>query len=313
MTKARPFRFGVVAESAPSREAWIELVRRAEDLGYATFLLADHYVNEFPPIAALMAASDAARTIRIGSFVFDNDFRHPAQLAKEVAALDLLSGGRFELGIGAGWHRPEYEQVGIPFEGAGVRISRLEEALFVIKQFFTKETVTFAGKHYSVTDLRAFPKPLQQPHPPIFMGGGGKRLLALAGREADIIGLHLKVNDDGTVDAWERTEEAIALKAEWIRQAAGERFAAVELNLLIGGVVITEDRQQAAERRARESGRSGVTAEQLLASPYLLIGSVEQIAERIQRLRERYGISYLVVGSEDMESFAPVVARLANT
>src|SRR5438270_11528397 len=123
MTKARPFRFGVVAESAPSREAWITLVRRAEDLGYATFLLADHYVNEFPPIAALMAAADATRTLRVGSIVFDNDFRHPALLAKEVATLDLLSGGRFELGIGAGWHRPEYEQVGLPIEDAGSRIS----------------------------------------------------------------------------------------------------------------------------------------------------------------------------------------------
>ncbi len=313
MTIARPFRFGVVAESAPSREAWIELVRRAEDLGYVTFLLADHYVNEFSPIAALMAAADAAKTMRIGSLVFDNDFRHPALLAKEVATLDLLSGGRFELGIGAGWHRPEYEQVGLPFEGAGVRIGRLEEALAIIKQFFTNDTVTFPGKHNIVTDLNAFPKPLQQPHPPLFMGGGGKRLLTLAGREADIVGLHLKVNDDGTVDAWERTEEAIAQKVEWIRQAAGERFAAVELNLLVGGVVITEDPWQAAEQRARESGRSGVTAEHLLASPYLLIGSVEQIAKQIQRLRERHGISYFVVGSEDMELFAPVVARLANT
>ena len=313
MTNARPFRFGVVAESAPSKEAWAELVRRAADLGYATFLLADHYVNEFPPLAALMAAADATRTIRIGSFVFDNDFRHPAQLAKEVATLDLLSGGRFELGIGAGWHRPEYEQIGLPFESAGVRIGRLEEALVIIKQFFTQNAVTFTGKHYRVTNLKAFPKPFQQPYPPLLMGGGGKRVLTLAGREADIVGLHLKVNGNGTVDAWERSEEALAQKVEWVRQAAGERFAAVELNLLIGSVVITENRRQAAERRARESGRSGGTAEQLLASPYLLIGSVEHIEEQIQRLRERHGISYLVVGSEDMESFAPVVARLTNT
>ncbi len=312
MTKARPFRFGVVAESAPSREAWIELVRRSEYLGYATFLLADHYVNEFPPIAALMAAADAASTIRIGSIVFNNDFRHPVLLAKEVATLDLLSGGRFELGIGAGWHRPEYEQIGLPFESAGIRISRLEEALSIIKQFFTKETVTFAGKHYTVTNLQALPKPLQRPHPPIFMGGGGKRLLSLAGREADIIGLHLKVNDDGTVDARETTEEALAQKVEWVRQAAGERFAAVELNLLLGGVVITENPQQAAEQRIQEIGRPGVTAEQLLANPYLLIGSAEQLAERMQRWRDQFGISYLVVGTEDMEAFAPVVARLTS-
>jgi probable F420-dependent oxidoreductase len=313
MSQARPFRFGVAAESAPSREEWITLVRRVEELGYATFLLADHFVNEFPPIAALMAAADASRTLRIGSIVFDNDFRHPALLAKEVATLDLLSAGRFELGIGAGWHRPEYEQVGLPFESAGVRINRLEEALSIIKQFFTQEAVTFAGRHYTVTDLQAFPRPLQRPHPPIFIGGGGKRMLSLAGREADIVGLHLKVNDDGTVDASERSEAAIAQKVEWVRQAAGERFAALELNLLIGNVIITQDRQQAAEQYIYERRRPGTTVEQLLASPYLLIGSVEQIAERIQRSREQFGISYIVVESENMESFAPVVDRLAGT
>jgi len=287
-------------------------VRKAEDLGYATFLLADHYVNEFPPIAALMAAADATKTLRVGSFVFDNDFRHPALLAKEVAALDLLSGGRFELGIGAGWHRPEYEQVGLSFDRAGVRIDRLEEAIGIIKQFFTEEAVTFAGNHYTVTDLKAFPKPLQRPHPPILMGGGGKRLLTLAGREATIIGLHLKVNDDGTVDASERTEAALAQKVEWVRQAAGERIAAVELNLLVANVIITQDQWQAAEQYLRERGRPGTTVEQLLANPYMLIGSVEQLTERIQRLRELFSISYLVLDTEYMEAFAPVVARLAN-
>ncbi|HVB62604.1 MAG TPA: TIGR03621 family F420-dependent LLM class oxidoreductase [Ktedonobacteraceae bacterium] len=312
MLETRPFRFGVITENAPSREQWVTLVRRVEELGYATFLLADHFVNELLPIAALMAAADATKTLRVGSFVFDNDFRHPALLAKEVAALDLLSDGRFEFGIGAGWHRPEYEQIGLPFESAGVRISRLEEALCIVRQFFTEETVNFAGSHYTVTDLKAFPKPVQRPHPPIFMGGGGKKLLSLAGREADIVGLHVRVKDDGIVDASEHTETAIARKVEWVRQAAGDRFAAVELNLLVGDVVITEDQQQAAQQYAREKGRPGETAEQLLSSPYLLIGSVEQIAERIHRLREQYSISYFVVDSESMEAFAPVVARLAG-
>ncbi len=311
MLNARPFRFGVAAESAPSREAWTALARKAEDLGYATFLLADHYVNEFMPIAALMSAADATSTLRVGSFVFDNDFRHPALLAKELAALDLLSGGRFELGIGAGWHQPEYAQVGLAFESAGARIGRLEEALAIIKQFFTQESVTFAGSYYTVTDLKAFPKPLQRPYPPVFMGGGGKKVLSLAGREADIIGLHLRVKDDGTVDASERTEAALAQKVEWVRQAAGERFASIELNLLLGGIIITEDRQQAAEQRARERG-TGVTAEHILSSPYVLLGTVEQIAEQLQSRRERYGISYLVVLSGNMEAFAPVVARLAG-
>jgi probable F420-dependent oxidoreductase len=313
MSKAHPLRFGVAAESAPSAELWANLVQKAEDLGYATFLLADHFVNEFPPIVALMAAADATKRLRVGSFVFDNDFRHPVLLAKEVATLDLLSGGRFELGIGAGWHRREYEQVGLPFDSAGIRISRLEEAVHIIKAFFTQETVTFAGKYYTVTDVKAFPKPLQRPHPPLFMGGGGKRFLSLAGREADIIGLHLKVNDDGTVEPSERSGEALAQKIAWVRQAAGERFEAIELNLLIGIIIITQDQRQAAEELIRPHGKPGVTAEQLLASPYLLIGSVEQIVERIQKLHEQFGISYFVIDSEQMEVFAPVVARLSGT
>jgi len=312
MHQQHPFRFGVAAESAPSREQWIALVRKTEELGYATFLLADHYVNEFPPIAALMSAADATTTLRVGTFVFDNDFRHPALLAKEIATLDLLSGGRFEMGIGAGWHQPEYQQAGIAFDPAGVRISRMEEALQIIRSFFTEETVTFAGNHYTITGLTASPKPLQRPHPPIFIGGGGKRLLTIAGREADIIGVHVRVKDDGTVDPSERTETALARKIEWIRQAAEARFKKIELNILISGVVITEDQQQAAEHFARERARPGTTAQQVLASPYLLFGSVDQIIERLQRLREQFGISYFVVGDDYMDALAPVVAQLAG-
>ncbi len=312
MHQQHPFRFGVAAESAPSREQWIALVRKTEELGYATFLLADHYVNEFPPIAALMSAADATTTLRVGTFVFDNDFRHPALLAKEIATLDLLSGGRFEMGIGAGWHQPEYQQAGIAFDPAGVRISRMEEALQIIRSFFTEETVTFAGNHYTITGLKASPKPLQRPHPPIFIGGGGKRLLTIAGREADIIGVHVRVKDDGTVDPSERTETALARKIEWIRQAAEARFKKIELNILISGVVITEDQQQAAEHFARERARPGTTAQQVLASPYLLFGSVDQIIERLQRLREQFGISYFVVGDDYMDALAPVVAQLAG-
>ena len=312
MPNTRPFRFGVATEGAPSREQWRALARQAEDLGYAALLLPDHFVTEFSPLIALMAAADATKTLRIGSFVCDNDFRHPALLAKEAATLDLLSDGRFELGIGAGWHRTEYEQVGLPFDAPGTRIQRLEEALTIIKRFFTEETVSFAGKHYTVTGLKGFPRPAQRPHPPIFMGGGGKKLLTLAGREANIIGLHYKVNNDGTVDAFERTEDALAQKVAWVRQAAGERFSAIEFNLLISSVAITQDRQQAAEQFLRGRGRSDVTVEQYLASPYALIGSTEQLIERIQRLREQLGISYLVIGDDFMEAFAPVVARLAG-
>ena len=173
--KKRPYRFGVATEGAPSREKWAAKARKAEELGYSTFLVPDHFVNEFLPMVALMSAADATSTLRLGSFVFDNDFRHPALLAKEAATLDLLSGGRLELGIGAGWHRPEYDQVGLSFDSAGVRISRLQEALQIIKAFFVEESVTFTGKYYTVTDLKGTPKPVQHPHPPFFMGGGGKK------------------------------------------------------------------------------------------------------------------------------------------
>lgn len=311
--KQRPFRFGVISEGAPSREEWIAKVRKVEELGYSTFLMPDHFVNEFLPMVALMSAADATSTLRVGSFVFDNDFRHPALLAKEAAVLDLLSGGRLELGIGAGWHRPEYDQVGLPFDPAGVRINRLEEALQIIKAFFTEESVTFSGKHYTVTDLKGTPKPVQRPYPPFFMGGGGKKMLSLAAREADIIGLHFKVNDDETVDASERSEAALALKVDWIRQAAGERFDTLELNLLVSAVKVTVNRRQAAEELIRQWQLANTEAEQLLQNPYLFIGSVDEITEQVQMLRERYSISYFVVYDEYTEEFAPVVVRLAGT
>lgn len=312
MSEKRPFRFGMVTSSAPSRAQWIALARQAEELGYASFLLTDHFVNEFPPLVALMAAADATSTLRVGTFVFDNDFRHPVVLAKEVATLDLLSDGRFELGIGAGWHQSEYEQAGLPFDKPGTRISRLEEALHIIKQFFTQETVSFAGNHYTVTNLQAAPKPVQRPHPPVFIGGGGKRLLTLAAREADIIGLHLKANPDGTTDAFQHSEAALAQKVELVRQVAGNRFPELELNILLRNIVITDNRQQAAEEYMREKVRTATTVEQLLTSPYLFFGTIEALTEQIQRLHEQFGISYFVIGDEYRETFAPVVAHLAG-
>lgn len=313
MSEIRPFRFGLAIDGMPSREQWTDLAQKVEDQGYATLLLPDHFITTFPPLVALMAAADATKTLRVSSFVFDNDFRHPVLLAKEVATLDLLSGGRFECGIGAGWHKPEYEQVGLAFERAGVRIRRLEEAVRILKQFFTEETLNFTGDYYTVTGLQPAPKPFQRPHPPILMGGGGKKLLTLAGQEADIVGLHFKINDDGSVDDSEHTEAAIERKIEWVRQAAGERFASIELNLLLSGVTITPDRLQVAEQHLEKWGLQETTAEQFLESPYVLIGSVEQIVERLQQLRERLGISYIVCRFDDMEMFAPIVARLAGS
>ncbi|HEX5439886.1 MAG TPA: TIGR03621 family F420-dependent LLM class oxidoreductase [Ktedonobacterales bacterium] len=314
MAEVRPFRFGAGVTGAGSRAEWLALARRIEELGYAVLLVPDHFDEVFLPSVALLSAADAAPGLRIGSYVYDNDFRHPALLAKEAALLDLLSDGRLELGIGAGWNVADYEQTGLPFESAGIRIERLAEAITIVRQFFTRDSVTFAGQYYQVTGLRSMPKPVQRPHPPIFIGGGGKRLLTLAGQEADIVGLHFKVNANNTVDAEERLETALARKIAWVREAAGERFAAIELNLLLSGVIVTDDRQRAAAARARElqAGGSTVTADVLLQSPYWLIGSVDEMVERLAQLRAAHGVSYIVAREDAFEAFAPVVARLAG-
>jgi len=318
VSNVRPFRFGVIVATdpgdLPTREAWITLARKTEDLGYSTFLVADHFINGHLPIAALMLVADATRTLRIGSGVFDNNYRHPVLLAKEVAAIDQFSGGRFELGLGAGALEVDYDQSGLPFDPPGVRIRRLAESVALIKQFFTQDSVTFAGEYYRVTDLAGFPKPAQHPHPPIFIGGGGKKTLTLAAREADIAGLEGRVVDAaGTFDAFEHSEAALAQKVAFLREAAGERFPAIELNYGVAHVIVTENRRQVAEQRARERAATGLTPEQVLDDPYLLIGTVEQIVETLQRRREQYGISYLHVFSDELDVFAPVVARLAGT
>jgi probable F420-dependent oxidoreductase len=316
MSTARPFRFGIKVAmdpgDIPSREAWITLARKAEDLGYATLSIADHFVNEYLPIAALMFVADATSTLRIGSCVFDNNYRHPALLAKEVAAIDWLSGGRFELGLGAGALRIDYDQSGLPFDRPSVRIQRLAESVSILKQFFTQDSVTFVGEHYRVTSLAASPKARQRPHPPIFIGGGGQKLLTLAAREADIIGVERRLKDDqGKIDPSESTEAALGQKVALLREVAGERFDAIELNYGIPVLIVTADRQQAAEQLTHQRGR-GETAEEILANPYFLIGTVEHIVETLQRRREQFGISYVQVYFQDIDVFAPVVARLAG-
>lgn len=313
-----PFRFGVGIAGVgmpciQSRAAWADFARQTEDLGYSTLLIADHFPNELPPIAAMMAAADATTRLRVGSFVFDNDFRHPALLAKECATVDLFSDGRLELGIGAGWLRDDYDAAGMPFDAPGVRVGRLEEAVTIIKAFFTEESVDFTGKHYTLTDLPAIPKPRQRPYPPLLIGGGGKRLLSLAAREANIVGFLTKVNYDGTIDASERTPEGMLQKVAWVREAAGERFDTLELNSL-SRVVITDRRREAAEEYARERGWGDLSADEVLAMHNLLVGNIDQIVATIEEWRERYGVSYIVIaGDELVEPFAPVVARLAGT
>jgi probable F420-dependent oxidoreductase len=250
----------------------------------------------------------------VGSLVFDNDFRHPVMLAKEAATLDVLSGGRLELGLGAGWMKLEYERAGIPFERASVRIERMEEAVQIIKGLFSDGPIDFEGQYYTITNLEGFPKPMQRPHPPIHIGGGGQRLLSIAAREADIIGFIPRARADGQgQDIMDATPEALEQKITWVRGAAGARFSELELGVLVAQVLTTEDREQAAQFIATTLAAGlNVSTDSILQAPYLLIGTVDQICEDLLARRERYGISYISVFEQSLEVLAPVVARLVG-
>ncbi len=233
----KAFRFGVVSSGLMSPDAWITQARRIEELGYASLLMPDRpSLGGFALFSALTMAAAVTTSLHIGSYVFCNDYRHPAILVKEVATLDALSGGRFELGLGAGVSSDGYEQMGLPFESAGTHVGRVEEAISIIKQFFTREEVNFSGKYYTIAGMKALPTAARQPHPPIFIGSGGKRMLTLAAREADIVAPALKWGPQG-VDPAEATMEE---KIGWIRDAAGERFSALELAQVAYTIAITD-------------------------------------------------------------------------
>ena len=318
MTHPRPFRFGMINERAHAPGAWTAQARRAENEGYATFLIRDHFVSDpfgdqLAPIAALATAAAVTTRLRVGTLVIDNDFRHPAVLAKEAATLDVLSEGRFELGLGAGWLRAEYEKSGMTFDTAGVRIGRLEEAIHVIKGLFGREPLTFAGRHYAIDALNGFPKPVQHPHPPILVGGGSPRILRLAGRLADTVGILTTSVATGVQvdDPAERLATRVIEKLAWVSEGACGRFDELELSLMIAPLV-TDSRRAGAEALIRERGWTGVTVDDVLAMPSIFIGAVEQIVEEMLARRAEYGFSYYVVADRHLDAFGPVVARLAG-
>ncbi|MGH2496390.1 MAG: TIGR03621 family F420-dependent LLM class oxidoreductase [Ktedonobacteraceae bacterium] len=309
----RPFRFGVVTHnSGASLEALVARACLAEHLGYSTFLIPDHLNDQFDTALALAMVARATSTLRIGSFVFANDFRHPALLARIAATLDVISGGRFELGLGAGWMQSEYEQIGFPFAPPRDRIDRLVESLQVIKSLFSIDPVTFAGIHYQITNMRGLPSPVQFPRPPIVVGGSGKRILSVAAREADIVSiLPRSMVEPGSrrIDLEDASAASVARKVMWIREAAAERLHDLELNLFIVDIALSDRREDGADRLAR---RFMLSREQVMETPHLLAGTVDQVSEQIREIREEYSVSYLVVFDEYMERFAPVVAQLAN-
>jgi probable F420-dependent oxidoreductase len=314
----RPFRFGVICEQMSTQQAWEDLARQIEDAGYATLLIRDHFIAEpfgdqFAPLLALMAAADATTTLRVGSLVLSNDYRHPVLLAREAATLDLLSQGRLELGLGAGWARQEYEQAGMPFEPPGVRVSRLQETLQVLKGLWADGSLTFSGTHYRIAELRGFPSPAQHPHPPLLVGAGGRRMLELAAREADIVGFLMGNYSTGVEidDPQMRVDAAVEQRLAWVRQAAGERFKDLELSLVLTAL-LSEDQQGAARQVAQARGWHDMSAHQILQMPSFAIGSQEQIVEQLYSRRERYGFSYYIVTDRQLQQFAAVVARLAG-
>jgi probable F420-dependent oxidoreductase len=308
----RPFRFGVNMRTAPSGAAWAETARRAEALGYSTLTVPDHFTEMFSPMPAIVAAAAATTRLRVGTLVLNNDFRHPVLLAREAALVDLLTDGRLQLGLGAGYMKSEYEQAGLPFDRGGVRVARLAEAVTILKGLLRGDTVTFEGHHYHVTGHAIHPRPRQQPHPPILIGGNGRHILALAACEADIVALTGVTFSQGGAgrDFSGFTAAGTDERLRWIAEVATERLDRLELNALIQRVIVTDDRAKAAEELARQW--TPLTAAEILESPFVMLGTVDEIVEALHRRRERWGISYYVVMEPALETFAPVVARLAG-
>lgn len=306
---AHRFRFGLMADDVTTREDLLETARRAEAGGFSVLLMRDHFVeppfgHQLGPVAALATVAAATRTLRIGTLVACNDYRHPVLLAQEAATLDVLSEGRFELGLGAGFNEEEYARAGLPFDPPGVRVGRLAESVRVIKGLFGGEPYTLDGEHYTIRGLTGFPRPAQRPRPPIQVAGAGPRLLGIAAREADIVGL---LGDD---DPARRTPEAIAAKVARVRAAAPDPDR-LELSTFMT-LAVTRDRDAAAERLARANDWPGVPPAEVRAMPASFVGEPDEIAELMHARRAAYGISYYVIPRADLDAAAPIVARMTG-
>jgi probable F420-dependent oxidoreductase len=317
MAGMRPFRFLATVDGYPGFAELTSLARKAEAAGCSAFVLPDHLIGQYAPMPLLAVVAAATERLRVGTFVLNACLRHPAVLAQDLATLDVLSGGRLEIGLGAGWNKPEHDAIGIPFDPAGVRIRRLAEAVTILKGCFADGPFSFAGEHYTVTGHDGVPKPAQLPHPPLFLGGGGKRLLTLAAREAQIIGLapRLMPGSPPRVDARSLTAAATEEKIGWIREAAGDRFGELELNSYPAGgpAVVTGQPRAEARRRAdriREQTGAELTSEEILDSPHMFIGSIKDLTRKFTDLRERFGISSFLI--DDLDALAPVVEELAG-
>ena len=312
----KPFRFGAGIPGILPRGQFIATVQEIEALGYSTMLLSDHLVDQFAPFSALGLAAGVTSSLRLGMFVLNNDLRHPAVLAQELATLDQLSEGRLEIGIGAGWNRPEYDNAGITFDTSATRIERMGEAVMVLKALFAGGPASFSGRHYRVRGFEELPRPLQRPSPPLMIGGGGQKTLSFAAREADIVGLAPRAIRPGLSDVRSCMAAGTLEKIGWVKAAAAERFSRLEFNTYptFQPVSITDKPGPIAREigdRFRQRYSVDLPDDEILDSPHVFVGSIESLVEKCLEIRERFGITYIFVGGEFRE-FAPVVERLAG-
>ena len=305
---SRPFRFAVTARWAGGGTRWREFARRAEAQGYDVLLVTDHMGRQLAPIPAMMAAADATERLRVGSFVFSNDYRNLVMLAKEIATMDVLSGGRVELGIGAGWSVPDYSQMGIPYEPPAVRVARLEEAVPLLDRLLREEIVDHTGTHYTLRQARILPRPAQQPRPPFMIGGGGARVLKLAARQAEIVGFAPSLDASGRPRPRSLTMGGLRERVKrFDRHAAGR---AVEKNLWVFDAGVS-DHTRSFSRAAATIAKRGANA--LVRSPFVLYGTRASLRSHLRDLREELGISYIAVPGQAMDEFAPLVQELRGT
>lgn len=305
----RPFRFSIMASSAPDGAAWAALARRAEALGYDALMVPDHLGRQFAPIAALATAAAATTTLRIAPFVFANDFRHPLILAGEAATLDVLSGGRLLLGMGAGWRVTDYRQLGLPYDEPRVRVDRLEEAVGIVKRLWAGEVVDHEGPHYRLERARLAPTPVTRPGPALIIGGGGPRMLRFAAREAAVVGLLPQFDRRGRPIIAQATDAATAGKAAYVRAAAGERWGTFDVNVLVffAGLVGGGSGAVASARNAALSAAVG-----LVGTPYVLHGTPGRVRDILLRRRDEWGVNSYTFSAHSLEAMAPIVEALAG-
>ncbi|HEX6129646.1 MAG TPA: TIGR03621 family F420-dependent LLM class oxidoreductase [Candidatus Limnocylindria bacterium] len=302
----RPFRFGVTLPgSTGDREAVLEFAKRAEAAGASVLLATDH-LGDWGPLPRLVAAAQAT-SLRIGTLVLNNELRHPAVLAQELATVDAMTDGRLEIGIGAGWNRPEFEAAGIGFDPPADRVRRMKATFRMLRQALSEGRIDHeADAAYPAIRQADLPTSVQRPHPPFMVGGGGPKLLAFAAREAEIVGIDPRSLPGGGGDPTDITAAAIDRKIGWIREAAGDRWDQLEISIIVWQV----DPEFRTRTGPPPPRRHGISEEELPTSPHFLVGDTEEMVETLLARRERWGISYVTVPAEGLATCEPVIARL---